>query len=289
MRRVPGNMFAAAAAALLAGAAPAIAQDSPAAGAIAHLPALAGDYFPLQSQAANRLYHIFVRYPEGYAAEPERRWPVVYLLDGDSLFPLLAPQHSLLHYDEGLPEAIMVGIAYGSFDPAVNRRDYDFSAPAADSGEHQGGAPAFLRFLKSELMPQVERRVRADPARRVLVGQSRGGYMILWSAMADPDLFWGRIASNPSLTPGRETLFTVPEARPQRADLGVVLVSGTRERSPERRAGALAWGERWECAADAPWQANLIDLDGGTHAASIGEAYRAAMLWLFSREAVPRR
>jgi len=270
------------AALVLALAAPSAAQE--AAGPIAHLPALAGDYFPLQSQAANRLYHVFVRYPEAYAAEPGKRWPVVYLLDGDSLFPLLAPQHLLLHYDEGLPDAIVVGIAYGSFDPAVNWRDYDFSAPAPDAVERQGGAPAFLRFLKTELIPQVEARVRANPARRVLVGQSRSGYMVLWSAMADPDLFWGRIASNPSLTPGRETLFTAPETKPQRTDLGVVLVSGTRERSPERRQGALAWGERWEGAADAPWQAELIDLEGGTHAASIGEGYRAAMLWLFNRE-----
>ena len=77
MLRVPGNMFAAAAAALLAGAAPAIAQElDPAAGPIAHLPALAGDYFPLQSQAANRLYHVFIRYPEATPRSPSGagRW-----------------------------------------------------------------------------------------------------------------------------------------------------------------------------------------------------------------------
>jgi predicted alpha/beta superfamily hydrolase len=278
-------LSSAAAATLAVQTPPVAAQEPPPTGALAHLPALAGDYFPLPSQAADRLYHVFVRYPEGYAAEPDKRWPVVYLLDGDSLFPMLAPQHLLLHYDEGLPDAIVVGIAYGSFDPAVNRRDYDFSAPAPDAGDGQGGAPAFLRFLKTELLPQVEARVRADPARRVLVGQSRSGYMVLWSAIADPDLFWGRIASNPSLAPGRETLLTAPAAQGQRTDLGVVLVSGSRERSPERRQGALAWGQRWEGAADAPWQAELIDLEGGTHAASIGEGYRQAMLWLFSREA----
>jgi hypothetical protein len=285
VRRVPRGALVAAA--LLALATPAAAQDAPSAGPIAHLPALAGDYFPLQSQAANRLYHIFIRYPDGYAAEPGRRWPVVYLLDGDSLFPMLAPEHLLLHYDEGLPEAIVVGIAYGSFDPAVNWRDYDFSAPAPDAGERQGGAPAFLRFLKTELIPQVEGRVRANPARRVLVGQSRAGYMVLWSAYADPDLFWGRIASNPSVAPGREMLFSPPLAAPTRDDLGVALVSGTRDDSPSRRDSAREWGERWEGAADAPWAAHLIELEGGTHAASIGEAYRAAMLWLFNRAPRP--
>lgn len=270
-------------AAFFLAAAAAAAQEPAGQGAMQHLPAIAGDYFALDSVAASRRYHVFIRYPEGYAAEPDRRYPVVYLLDGDTLFPLLAPQHLLLTYDEQLPEAIVVGVAYGSFDPGVNWRDYDFSAPAPDAGERQGGAPQFLAMLKTELIPQVERRVRADPARRVLVGQSRAGYMVLWSAQADPDLFWGRIASNPSVTPGREQLFIPPATPPTRSDLGVALVSGTRESSETRRTGALDWGRRWEGAADAPWDANLIEIEGGTHAASIGEAYRQAMLWLFGR------
>jgi hypothetical protein len=111
--------------------------------------------------------------------------------------------------------------------------------------------------------------------------------MVLWSAYADPDLFWGRIASNPSVAPGREMLFSPPLAAPTRDDLGVALVSGTRDDSPSRRDSAREWGERWEGAADAPWAAHLIELEGGTHAASIGEAYRAAMLWLFNRAPRP--
>src|SRR5690606_2115211 len=102
------------------------APEAPAADAgarvpLEHLPALAGDYFPIRSQATGRTYHVYVRLPEGYDPDADVRWPVVYLLDGDSLFPLLAPTHLFLHYDEHLPEAIIVGIAYGGFDPAVNK------------------------------------------------------------------------------------------------------------------------------------------------------------------------
>jgi predicted alpha/beta superfamily hydrolase len=262
---------------------PAMAQTEPAAGPIQYLPGVSGDYFAVDSVAADHRYHVFIRYPESYAQAPARKYPVVYVLDGDSLFPLLAPQHLFLTYDEKLPEAIVVGVAYGSFDPPANRRGFDFSAEAADAREDQGGAPAFLQFLKTELIPQVEARVRADPAHRVLVGQSRSGYMVLWSAWADPDLFWGRIASNPAVAPGREMLLTAPAVAPARHDLGVALVSGTRDDSATRREGAKAWGERWVQAADAPWDARLIEIEGGTHAASIGEAYRQAMLWLFGR------
>ena len=104
-----------------------------------HLPALAGGYFPLASPDPGGLSHVYVRLPEGYADAPNRRWPVVYVLDGDSLFPLLAPTHLFLGYDEGLPEAIIVGIASGGFDPAVNRRNLDFTAAGART-RHPGRA-----------------------------------------------------------------------------------------------------------------------------------------------------
>jgi hypothetical protein len=93
------------------------------------------------------------------------------------LFSILAPTQLLLHYDAGIPDAIVVGIAYGSFDPPINKRGFDFSGPAADARSDQGGAPAFEMFLREELVPTIERRYRADQDRRILFGQSRGGYL----------------------------------------------------------------------------------------------------------------
>ena len=86
---------------------------------IDHLTGLKGDYFRYESKQVGRPFHIYVRLPMDYAANPEKRYPVVYLLDGDTLFPILGANHLFLHFDENLPEAIVVGIAYGSFDPAA--------------------------------------------------------------------------------------------------------------------------------------------------------------------------
>ena len=257
----------------------------PAAGPVPldHLPALKGDYFQIASREVGRPYHIYVRYPQGYAPAGETRYPVVYLLDGDSLFPLLATSHLFLHYDEQLPEAIVVGIAYGSFNPAVNRRDIDYTGPAEGLAPEKAGGAAFHRFLKNELLPEVERRYRADPARRVLFGQSRGGSFVLYSAFTDPDLFWGRIASNPALDPGRERFFGSP-AQASRSDLGLVVTSGSRDR-PQLREGALAWFKAWQARTDAPWAIETQTIDGGTHAADAPRSYRAGMLWLFRRAA----
>nr|WP_262422850.1 esterase family protein [Brevundimonas denitrificans] len=114
----------------------------------------------------------------------------------------------------------------------MNRRNIDFQSPG--EGVEQAGAEAFQRFLKAELLPRIEANYRSDPQRRVLFGQSRGGAFVLYSAVTDPDLFWGRIASNPSITPGIESLLE-PAAEATRADLGVVVTSGTRD--PSRPAG----------------------------------------------------
>lgn len=291
---MPRGCFAWILAALLASgtatAAPALPDDGPVAGEasagaripLEHLPALAGDYFPIHSQATGRTYHIYVRLPEGYDADADARWPVVYLLDGDSLFPLLAPTHLFLHYDEQLPEAILVGIAYGSFDPSINKRHVDFSAPGSDTPEGEGGAPMFLDFLERELLPETERRHRIDPGRRVLVGQSRGGYFVLWSALRRPDLFRARIASNAAFSRARDDLFgdAAPRAR---NDLALVVASGGRD-AAFRMENAREWIAAWQARDDRPWALRHEILPDGTHAASIGDTYRRAMLWLFREE-----
>lgn len=241
-----------------------------------HLPALAGDYFPIRSAATGGLYHIYVRLPESYAAEPARAYPTVYLLDGDSLYPYLAPHHLFLTYDDALPEAILVGIAFGSFSPPVNRRGEDFGP----------GAAAFQRFLKAELIPAVERRVRSDAARRVLVGQSRGGGFVLYSAFTDPGLFWGRIASNPSFPDHKPLLLGPAPASVGPASTFLAVASGTRDR-PQIRTDTLAWFAAHQ-GRPAPWALQRIEIDGGTHAADMPNAYRRAMRWLFGAPAAPR-
>jgi predicted alpha/beta superfamily hydrolase len=261
-----GAVLMALAAAVAGCATPSGSQAAPGT-PLEHLPALTGDYFPIQSAAAGGKYHIYIRYPEGYAEAPQRRYPVVYLLDGDSLFPYMAPHHLFLTYDDKLPEAILVGIAYGGFGP-VNRRGTDFGA----------GAAAFHSFLKSELIPAVERRVRGDPDKRVLVGQSLGGGFVLYSGYADPDLFWGRIVSNPSYQAHRQLVSGAPP-RAQRGDLKLAVASGTNDR-PHLRAGALEWFAA-QAGQAGPWQVRRIDIDGGTHAADMPNAYRRAMRWLF--------
>ncbi|MEL6876505.1 MAG: alpha/beta hydrolase-fold protein [Pseudomonadota bacterium] len=244
-------------------------------GPLAYLPALAGDYSTLDSEETDSRYHIFVRLPEGYEDKPKQSWPVVYLLDGDSTFPMLAPQHLFLHYDEGLPEAILVGIAYGGFG-AINRRGHDFR-PVLEGGG-AGGSSAFLAMLEGELIPRIEGAFRTDPAKRILVGQSRGGSFVLYAAVERPELFYGYIASNPGREYPDRKLYGMGRAMLEvRTEGLLVLASGSRDRD-YLRGTALEWAETFAKRTDLPWRAQFLDIQGGTHAASLPEVYRRAML-----------
>lgn len=70
---------------------------------IASLPAITGDYFQMRSAATGHDYHIHVRLPVDYTKEPDRQYPVVYLLDGDTLFPILGGNHLFVHYATACP------------------------------------------------------------------------------------------------------------------------------------------------------------------------------------------
>jgi predicted alpha/beta superfamily hydrolase len=233
-----------------------------------YLAALTGEYFPLASASMGSTYHIYVRYPDGYAENPTKRYPIVYLLDGDASFPMLAPAHLFLNYDDKIPEAIIVGIAYGSFKPPINHREVDFGTRAGD----------FQRFLADELLPRVESRTRADPARRILVGQSFGGTFVLYSAFTQPELFWTRIASNPSPRM-HQSFLAGPPPTSGRKDLHLIIASGTANNAPGRKA-AVEWSDRWS-GLPTPWAVHRIDIPGGTHAADLPNAYRLGLRTVF--------
>jgi uncharacterized protein len=256
-----------------------IASDDSAIAPLNFLPALAGDYFRLDSEVIGRAFHIYVKLPQSYDTDSSQAYPVVFVLDGDSLFPVIAPTHLFLNIDNGVPEAVIVGIAYGSFDPSINMRGYDFTASAPDTNSAQGGAQHFHMFLTEELIPLIERRYRVDSSRRILFGQSRGGGMVLYSAFSDPDVFWGRIANNPTFDPGREMFFSPPEDA-ARDDLGLVVTSGSND-MPLLREAALEWFSAWDAPDELPWRLQMVTIEGGTHASYSPDSYRSGILWLF--------
>ena len=169
----------------------------------AALPAAAQTQAPivarLTSSALGEVREFTVRLPASYARERQRRYPVAYVLDGAPLDAQTFAGATQLAASGEAPELIVVGI------PNMHRdgRARDFLPPflsfaRRDGTPFTGGADRFLRFLREELAPRIERDYRAARP-RLLVGHSLGAIFVCYSLMTAPAFFDARFAHSPAI------------------------------------------------------------------------------------------
>ncbi|PNQ72763.1 esterase [Hanstruepera neustonica] len=151
----------------------------------------------LYSQVLKESRTIYVQLPESYHANPNQKYPVVYILDGEVFLPTLTDVH---HYYSGgfMPEMVLVGISN-----AENRtRDLTTSKITEMYGmpykEEHGEAKNFLKFIETELIPYVETSYPVTNY-RTLIGHSYGGLFTVYSLVHRPKLFANYLAIDPSL------------------------------------------------------------------------------------------
>ena len=160
-------------------------------------------YHHVTSDVIGRGFHIYVMLPDGYDKSVVDKYPTIYLLDGGALFPLLSAYYRYLNFGGEIPSAIIVGISYGSNNYAGgNYRSTDYTAKSQER-DYYGGAGQFQKFLSKELMPFIESSYASRSDRRVIFGQSIGGQFVLYTALTEPNLFWGHVASNPAVHPSQ--------------------------------------------------------------------------------------
>ena len=107
------------------------------------------------------------------SAGPRAGLPIVYALDGDWWFTQLVDIA-----EARKARVIVVGIGNN-----INRaQDYVPTNTCTGGG---GGNPAYLQFIRTELIPFIEANVGGDPARRALLGHSHGGSFIYYALFAD--------------------------------------------------------------------------------------------------------
>jgi predicted alpha/beta superfamily hydrolase len=179
--------------------------------------------FDLHSAQTSADYQIYVATPPGYP-ESGKRYPVVYVLDADYSFALT--RNVIQHFVErkGLPDMILVGIAYPGaatdrkLYKTTRTRDYTPTFVAGDVGygaEFQkvsGGGPKFKAFLAKELFPFVERTFAADPGDRTIVGHSYGGLLGAYLLVVEPSMFKRYVIVSPSLWYADRGIFQMADA-----------------------------------------------------------------------------
>ena len=177
----------------------------------------------ITAQSNQQEYRISVALPSSYPTHPERSYPAIYLPDAYFYFGMVTELTRVMVLCEEFPETIVVGIGYPMHEPLaevtkeVRRLRFRDLTPVNDPaetwhGEPGGGAPAFLTFIQSELIPLIEREYRADPAARVLAGHSAGGLFALYVLFHQPDLFAGYSIASVGLDYSNKVIFAYEEA-----------------------------------------------------------------------------
>ena len=184
-------------------------------------------------------YKLYIGLPADYNASAAR-YPVLYLLDADYSFPIARTIVKHLSERDRLRKIIVVGIAcegcdqYESNAYRMNRtRDYTPRfVPAGGYGPQyqkvSGGAPKFLEFIRTELLPWMDRHYRTNPAERGLVGHSYGGLFANWVLLTAPETFSRYIMVSPSLWYADRFLFMLKPPR-QLPPARVYMAVGARE------------------------------------------------------------
>ena len=153
---------------------------------------------------SGRGYQVFVALPPGYAEQPQRRYPVLYVTDADYAFPLIRQIARRLNVDgPQIEDFILVGLSYaqGETGTSSRRRDYTPSAHgAADApaGAVHGGGAAYAAYLRQQVLPFVASRYRTNEQRRLFLGHSYGGLLGTQILLTAPDLFAGYLLGSPS-------------------------------------------------------------------------------------------
>lgn len=178
----------------------------------------------LTNPANGQTYRLMVWHPSGPA--PAEGWPVVYLLDGNSVF---GSATDTLRSRSGRPEvtgirpALVVALGYPT-DKAydMNRRIYDLTPPAAQLSLPQrpnnqpwpptGGAAALLAFIQQQVKPYVAAHWPVNESQETLVGHSFGGLFTLYTLLTQPSAFEVYVAGSPSLWFNQGMLLAQAEA-----------------------------------------------------------------------------
>jgi predicted alpha/beta superfamily hydrolase len=167
-------------------------------------------------QLANRR-SLYVYLPPSYT-QGDKRYPVIYMHDGQNLFDHTISYAGEWQVDETMEElsregleAIVVGI------PNKGKRRLAEYGPFRDERLRAGGSgDAYLAFIVETVKPLIDSDFRTLPERRHtgIIGSSMGGLISLYGFFRHPQVFGLAGVMSPSLWFAQGAIFPFVEAAP---------------------------------------------------------------------------
>ena len=150
---------------------------------------------------------LYVCLPPGYSSDRERRYPVLYMQDGQNLFDARTSfagewfadeTTSRLIDEKQIEPIIIVGIAN-----AGEARLDEYSVSRVENGKYgsAGRGDAYIKFVSDEVKPFIDRSYRTQPdrAHTAIGGSSMGALIAMDACRERPEIFGACAAISPSL------------------------------------------------------------------------------------------
>jgi predicted alpha/beta superfamily hydrolase len=179
---------------------------------------------------------VWVYLPPAYDREPERRFPVLYLHDGQNVFDGAtaflagkeweADETTERLIEEGRIEPLIIV----AVDNGGEARIEEYT-PTADRGGRGGQVDRHGRMLVEELKPWVDETFRTRPGREDtgIAGSSYGALASLWVGLTHPEVFGKIAALSPSVGRDDRQIVGFVESLPEKPDTRVWTDMGTDE------------------------------------------------------------
>lgn len=162
----------------------------------------------------NRSRRIWIYLPEDYALS-KKRFPVLYLHDGQNLFDVLTAPFGEWGVDEMMDsirvskQSIIVGIDHGG-----NTRLTEYNPFNSRFGKGEGDA--YVEFLVNTLKPYIDSVYKTKPSKEntMIAGSSMGGLISMYAALKHPDKFGAAGIFSPAFWIAPELLTYIKQSKP---------------------------------------------------------------------------
>ena len=237
---------------------------------------------------------VIVYLPPGYEADRARRYPVLYLHDGQNVFDRATSVGEEWRVDETAQEMIEAGkiapvLIVGIYNTGAHR--IDEYAPTLREDKGGGGhADDYGRMLVQELKPFIDRTYRTLPGagNTAMGGSSLGGLVTMHVGLRYPTVFSRLAALSPSVWWDDRVILKEVEALPLKLPVRIWLDAGDREgedviadaRALKDALVAKGWVEGQDLA--------YLEAQGGEHnEASWAARVGAVLAYLFPPSNTP--
>jgi predicted alpha/beta superfamily hydrolase len=163
----------------------------------------ASEVVTIHSTLLNEDRKVYIHCPKLDSSDINKRFPVLYLMDGENHFELLAQYVDYLSRPDvaAIPKIIVVGIPntkrVRDLTPTHSISDYEGKPDTSGRYTSSGGNEIFLAFLKKELIPLIDSNYKTQPY-KLFAGHSFGGISAINCMLTHPDMFDAYIAVSPS-------------------------------------------------------------------------------------------